>query len=54
EAPIARSAENFNWKGDHSTHILEKGWEQIIEEMKANQFVKVFAEKDTAIFKRVG
>ena len=53
EAPIAHSAQNFNWKGHHSTHILEKGWKQIIEEMQSNHFVKIFSEKDTVIFNRV-
>ena len=53
EIPIAQSAENYNWKGHHSTHILEKGWEQIIEEMRTYNFDKVFSEKDTVIFKRV-
>lgn len=53
EVPIAQSAEDFNWKGHYSTHILEKGWEQIVEEMRAYNFVKVFSEKDTVIFTRI-
>ncbi len=52
EAPVVQSADNFDWTGNHSTHILEKGWKQIVEEMDKNGFVKIFAEKDTVIFKR--
>ena len=52
EAPIVQSAENFDWTGHYSTHILEKGWEQVINEMRFNNFVKVFSEKDTVIFTR--
>jgi glycosyltransferase involved in cell wall biosynthesis len=53
EIPIVESAENYNWKGHHSTHILEKGWEQVIDEMKTSGFKVVFREQDTVIFSRI-
>jgi hypothetical protein len=52
EAPIPQSNENINWKGDHSSHILEKGWEQVINEMKRNGFSVNYKEKNTVIFTR--
>jgi len=52
EAPLVKSAENYNWNGHHSTHVLEKGWEQVIIEMRKHNFVEVFSEKDTVIFIR--
>lgn len=53
EAPIVQSAQNYSWKGHFSNHILEKGWEQVIEEMRNCNFVEVFSEKDTVIFTRI-
>jgi hypothetical protein len=52
EAPIAQSAENFDWTGHYSTHILEKGWEQVINEMRNHNFEVAYLEKDTVIFIR--
>ena len=52
EAPIPASAENINWKGDYSSHVLEKGWEQVINEMKNNNFSVDFFEDNTYIFRR--
>jgi hypothetical protein len=52
EAPLPPSGENINWKGDHSSHILEKGWEQVINEMKSYGFSVIYAEKNTVIFLR--
>lgn len=31
EAPLAESADNFDWTGDLSTHLLEIGWRQLEE-----------------------
>jgi glycosyltransferase involved in cell wall biosynthesis len=53
EIPIVESAENYNWQGHHSTHILEKGWKQIIDEMNASGFEVALKEKDTVIFNRI-
>lgn len=52
EAPLPASNENINWKGDHSSHVLEKGWEQVIDEMKNQRFLVAFAKDNTVIFKR--
>ena len=52
EAPIPRSAENINWKGDHSSHVLEKGWEQVICEMKNCNFSLDYSEDNSYIFIR--
>lgn len=51
EAPIPFKGENINWTGDHSTHILEKGWEKIISEMKGFGFEAVCRNDNTVIFK---
>jgi len=51
EAPIPDSEENINWKGDHSSHILEKGWKQVISEMKKRGFEAVYRINNTVIFK---
>ncbi len=50
EAPVNSSEENMNWKGDHSSHILEKGWTQIITEMKKNGFQVEWQEGNSFIF----
>jgi hypothetical protein len=52
EAPIQASGENINWMGDHSTHVLEKGWEQIVIEMKNQGFSVYHTEESTYIFNR--
>ncbi len=52
EAPLPESADNINWKGDHSSHVLEKGWEQVIAEMKIHNFFVDFCEGNTFIFRR--
>jgi hypothetical protein len=52
EAPLPSSAENFSWKGDHSSHVLEKGWEQVVNEMKKNDFSVDFSSENTYIFRR--
>lgn len=50
EAPLPASCEKISWKGDHSSHVLEKGWEQVINEMKKNNFSIDFSEDNTCIF----
>ncbi|MEI6697317.1 MAG: peptidoglycan bridge formation glycyltransferase FemA/FemB family protein [Bacteroidota bacterium] len=52
EISIVQSAENYDWTGHNSTNIIEKGWQQVIEEMEKMNFVRVFYENDTVIFKR--
>jgi hypothetical protein len=52
EAPLPISSENINWKGDYSSHILEKGWEQVINEMRKHGFSVNFKENNTVIFIR--
>ena len=52
EAPLPASDENINWKGDHSSHVLEKGWEQVISEMKNHGFSINYSEDNTFIFSR--
>lgn len=52
EAPIPPTGENISWKGDYSSHVLEKGWEQIISEMKNNDFSLDYSEDNTYIFGR--
>ena len=52
EAPLPASDENFSWKGDYSSHVFEKGWEQVITEMKKHNFSLVYFENNTVIFKR--
>jgi hypothetical protein len=53
EAPLPVSGENILWKGDHSSHVLDKGWEQIVNEMKNHGFSVDFIEDKTYIFKRL-
>jgi hypothetical protein len=52
EAPLPASNENINWKGDYSSHVLEKGWEQVITEMENHRFLVDYTENNTVIFKR--
>ena len=52
EAPLPASDENISWKGDHSSHVLEKGWEQVISEMKNHSFSVDYSEDNTFIFRR--
>jgi hypothetical protein len=52
EAPLPASVEHNNWKGDYSSHVFEKGWEQVINEMKNHRFSVVYSENNTVIFKR--
>jgi len=52
EAPILSTGENIDWTGDHSTHVLEKGWEQVIAEMKRCGFETLNKIDYTVIFKR--
>jgi hypothetical protein len=52
EAPLPASDNNINWKGDHSSHVLEKGWEQIVVEMKNQMFSVDYTEGNTFIFRR--
>jgi hypothetical protein len=52
EAPLPASAENINWMGDHSSHILEKGWEQVSGEMQKKGFSVDYSADNTYIFIR--
>jgi hypothetical protein len=52
EAPLPASDEDINWKGDHSSHILEKGWEQVILLMERHMFSVDYRDGNTYIFKR--
>jgi len=52
EAPLPATDENHNWQGDHSSHILEKGWEQVISEMMKNSFLAIYSKDNTVIFNR--
>ncbi len=52
EAPLPASGQNIDWKGDYSSHVLEKGWEQVISEMSDHNFSLVFSEANTFIFNR--
>ena len=52
EAPLPTSSENIDWKGDYSSHVLEKGWEQAINEMKNHGFSVNYKENNTVIFIR--
>lgn len=52
EAPLPASGENISWKGDHSSHVLEKGWEQIKTEMKNHSFFVCHTANNTVIFNR--
>jgi hypothetical protein len=52
ESPLPDSDENFSWKGDFSSHVLEKGWEQVINEMKKHGFSVIYSENNTVVFKR--
>ncbi|MBF0226309.1 MAG: glycosyltransferase family 2 protein [Desulfobacterales bacterium] len=52
EAPLDKSNENIDWTGDRSTHILEKGWAEIIHEMAKNGFKQVYTNGNTIIFIR--
>jgi len=52
EAPIPLSGEHISWKGDYSSHVLEKGWEQVINEMKNNDFLLDYSVDNTYIFRR--
>jgi hypothetical protein len=50
EAPLPDSAENMSWKGDHSSHVLEKGWAQVTAEMKRKGFNVAYQDRNTFIF----
>jgi glycosyltransferase involved in cell wall biosynthesis len=52
EAPIKKSVENYDWTGDRSTRILEKGWEQVIREMQKTGFEAIYSKGDTVVFVR--
>jgi hypothetical protein len=52
EAPLPASNEKINWTGDFSSHVLEKGWEQVVTEMKNHGFSVDYSEGNTFIFKR--
>jgi hypothetical protein len=52
ESPLPPSDENINWTGDYSSHVLEKGWEQIIAEMRNHRFFAEYYKNNTVIFKR--
>lgn len=52
EAPVPEDAENYSWYGDHSSHVLEKGWLQICEEMQKVGFTVNCSQADTYIFVR--
>ncbi|TAL60328.1 MAG: hypothetical protein EPN88_16120 [Bacteroidetes bacterium] len=52
ESPLPQTHENYNWKGDHSSHVFEKGWEQVIAEMKNHRFTVVYNIINSVIFKR--
>jgi len=53
EAPLPTSCENINWRGDHSSHILEKGWKQVKTEMENHRFTVEYTADNTVIFKRL-
>jgi hypothetical protein len=52
EAPLPESAENHDWSGDFSSHVFEKGWEQVISEMAKNRFRIYYKHVNTLIFRR--
>jgi hypothetical protein len=52
EAPIPFTGENISWKGDHSSHVLEKGWEAIINEMNIRGFRFDYNSRDTYVFNK--
>jgi hypothetical protein len=52
ESPLPASAENINWMGDYSSHVLEKGWKQVIAKMKNHGFLVEYSENNTVVFKR--
>lgn len=52
EAPLPPDDENFTWKGDYSSHVLEKGWKQVNAEMSKRGFKITRALNNTVIYKR--
>jgi hypothetical protein len=52
EAPLSPDDENFNWKGDYSSHVLEKGWKQVNAEMSIHGFNLEYTLNNTVIYKR--
>jgi hypothetical protein len=52
EAPLPDDAENHSWKGDHSSHVLEKGWLQITGVMERMGFTAKKSEGNTYTFLR--
>jgi hypothetical protein len=52
EAPLPESAENHDWSGDFSSHVFEKGWEQVISEMAKNRFTICYKHDNTLMFRR--
>ena len=52
EAPIERSTEHHDWTGNRSSHVLEKGWEQVIREMRETGFEAIHSSGNTMIFIR--
>jgi len=52
ESPLSLTGGGKNWKGDHSSHILEKGWKNIIREMNKYGFRVEYNDSDTYVFNR--
>ena len=52
EAPLPDDSENTDWTGDHSSHILEKGWKQIETELETRGFRMADSSGFTRIFIR--
>lgn len=50
EAPLPVTSENIDWKGDYSSHVLEKGWEQVIAKMKERGYTIAYQTCDTRVF----
>lgn len=52
EAPIPFTGESISWKGDHSSHVLEKGWERVIGKMKNRGFRLDYCSHETYVFNK--
>jgi hypothetical protein len=52
EAPLPASEESLNWNGDYSSHVFEKGWEQVNAEMRKHGFRVEYTENNSVIYSR--
>ncbi len=50
EAPLPDDAEDYSWKGDHSSHVLGKGWLQVKRVMERKGFTVERTDGNTYIF----